>query len=98
MIHRSSPRPLARALDGLADRLAPATTLARVQRVWPRIVAALPAAAEGTPTALREGVLSVSCSASVYAHELHLVGDDVIAALNGALGEEVVQALRVRTR
>jgi predicted nucleic acid-binding Zn ribbon protein len=96
-VSRSAPRPLTFALDGLTERLAPATTLARVQRVWPRVAAALPAAAEGTPAALRDGVLAVTCSASVYAHELHLIGDDVVAALNGALGEEAVRALRART-
>jgi predicted nucleic acid-binding Zn ribbon protein len=96
-LHRRSPRPLAKALDGLATRLEPATTLARVQRCWPRLVTALPAAAEGTPVALRDGTLTIACTASVYAHELHLIADDLTAALNGALGEEVVNTLRVRT-
>lgn len=50
------------------------------------------------PTALRDGVLTLTCSASVYAQELHLMGEDLIAAVNGALGEEAVSALRVRTR
>ena len=66
-------------------------------RCWPQVARALPVAAEGTPVALRDGTLTVACTASVYAHELHLIADDLIAALNGALGEEVVQKLRVRT-
>jgi predicted nucleic acid-binding Zn ribbon protein len=96
-LHRRAPRPFATALEGLASRLEPATTLARVQRSWPRVSTALPVAAEGAPVALRDGTLTVACTASVYAHELHLIADDLIAALNGALGEEVVKTLRVRT-
>lgn len=94
--HRRSPRPVSLALDALSQRLQPASTLARVQAVWPRVVAALPAAAEANPSALRDDVLSVRCSAAVYAQELHLAADDLIAALNGALGEELVRSLRVR--
>jgi predicted nucleic acid-binding Zn ribbon protein len=96
--HRRAPRRLALAVDGLAERLTPATTLARVQAQWPRVVAALPLAAEGEPCALRDGVLTLRCSASVYAQELHLVGDDLVAAINGALAEPAVQSLRVRAR
>jgi predicted nucleic acid-binding Zn ribbon protein len=95
-VHRGAPRKVAMAVEGLAERLTPMTTLARVQAQWPRVVAALPVAAEGEPCALRDGVLTVRCSASVYAQELHLVGEDLIAAINGALAEPAVQALRVR--
>jgi predicted nucleic acid-binding Zn ribbon protein len=95
--HRRSPRPLAFAVEGLAERLTPPGALARVQAVWPRIRTALPVAAEGEPVALRDGVLTVRCNASVYAQELQLTGDDLIAAVNGAVGELMVQALRVRS-
>jgi predicted nucleic acid-binding Zn ribbon protein len=85
------------ALEGLVEDLAPATPLARVQRCWPQLVTALAVAGEAAPTMMRDGVLTVTCTASVYAHELHLMTGDVIAALNAALGEEVVEALRVRS-
>jgi predicted nucleic acid-binding Zn ribbon protein len=96
--HRRTPRPLAGALESLADRLAPVTTLARAQRVWPEAARALPAAAGGSPTAMRDGVLTVTCSSSVWAQELQWMADDLIACLNGLLGEEVVRELRLRAR
>jgi len=38
---RRAPRPLASAITDLADRLAPKTPLADVQRVWPAAVGAV---------------------------------------------------------
>jgi predicted nucleic acid-binding Zn ribbon protein len=95
--HRGAPRRVALAVEGLAERLEPTTALARVQAQWPRVVTALPVAAEGEPCGLRDGVLTLRCSASVYAQELYLLGEDLIAAINGALGEPAVQTLRVRS-
>ena len=95
-MRRSAPRPLSEAIDGLAHGLAPATTLARVQELWGR--AAGPAiAAAAAPTAERDGVLTVSCCASVWAQELDLMSDDLVARLNAALGGERIRALRCRT-
>lgn len=94
--HRLAPRRLGLAVGGLAERLTPATPLARVQEVWPRVAASLPAAAEADAAAVRDGTLTLRCSAAVYAQELHLAGEDLIAAVNGALGEGVVRELRVR--
>ena len=92
---RVAPRPLTDALAELTGRLAPASTLARVQELWPR--AAGPAiAAHATPVAERDGVLSVSCDASVWAQELDLMADELIAALNEALGADTVRELRCR--
>ena len=52
--------------------LAPATTLARVQEIWER--AAGPAiAAAARPTAERDGILTVTCEAAVWAQELDLM-------------------------
>ena len=69
--HEKTPPPArsSLALDGLTATLAPATTLARVQEVWER--AAGPAiAAAARPTAERDGVLTVTCEAAVWAQEL----------------------------
>ena len=96
--HRGAPRRVAVAVDRLAERLTPMTELARVQAAWPSVCNALPMAAEGDPCALRDRVLTVRCSASVYAQELQLAGEDLIVAVNGALGESAVSALRVRAR
>lgn len=93
---RPAPRPLALALRGLASSLAPASTLARVQEVWEE-VAGPAIAASASPTAERVGVLTVTCSAAVWAHELDLMAEELIARLNRALGAEKIRALRCQT-
>jgi predicted nucleic acid-binding Zn ribbon protein len=90
---RPEPRPLSQAIAALADRLAPQTTLAEIQRVWPAVVGPV-IAAQAEPTSEREGVLRVPCSAAVWAQELDLMGPELVARLNAALGAEAVGALR----
>jgi predicted nucleic acid-binding Zn ribbon protein len=93
---RLAPRPLSRALEQLTGALAPASTLARVQEVWTGVAGpALAAAAR--PTAERDGVLSVTCEASVWAQELDLMSAELIERLNAALGGERIRQLRCRT-
>jgi predicted nucleic acid-binding Zn ribbon protein len=95
-VRRPAPRPLTAALDGLALALAPATTLARVQQVWePTAGPAIAAAAR--PTAERDGVLTVTCDAAVWAQELHLMAGDLVPALNAAIGAQAIRELRCRT-
>jgi predicted nucleic acid-binding Zn ribbon protein len=95
-VRRAAPRSLSAALQGLTSTLAPATTLARVQQVWER--AAGPAiAVAARPTAEREGVLTVTCDAAVWAQELDLMAGELIARLNAALGGEPIRELRCRT-
>ncbi|HTU79459.1 MAG TPA: DUF721 domain-containing protein [Solirubrobacteraceae bacterium] len=92
---RRAPRPLAVAVQELTGAIAPAGTLARVQELWDR--AAGPAiAAAARPTGERDGVLTVSCEAAVWAQELDLMSAELIARLNGALGAERVRELRCR--
>ena len=94
MTHRRrAPRPASLAVGALADRLAPATVLAEVQRVWPS-VAGPAIAAEATPTGERGGTLTITCRSAVWAQELDLMGPDLVARLNVALGRDVVVALR----
>jgi predicted nucleic acid-binding Zn ribbon protein len=95
-VSRLVPRPLSAALSELTQRLAPASTLARVQELWPR-VAGDAIAAHATPVAERDGVVTVICEASVWAQELDLMADDLVAALNGADGSIAVRELRCRT-
>jgi predicted nucleic acid-binding Zn ribbon protein len=93
---RSAPRPLSAALEGLAASLSPASTLARVQVAWER--AAGPAiAAAATPTAERDGVLTVTCAAAVWAQELELMAPVLLERLNRALSGEPLHKLRCRT-
>ncbi len=93
---RTAPRPFSLALEGLTATIAPSTPLARVQEAWDRAAGAA-IAREARPTAERSGTLTVTCSASVWAQELTLMASDLIARLNGALGEELVRELRCRT-
>jgi hypothetical protein len=91
--YRNGPRAMTWALDSLRDDLAPPTVLASVQRVWPDVVG--PAiAAEAAPIGERGGVLTVSCSAAVWAQELDLMGPAIIERLNGRLGGSAIGRLR----
>jgi predicted nucleic acid-binding Zn ribbon protein len=93
---RIAPRPLSTALEALASTLAPATTLARVQEIWDRTVGPAIASA-ARPTAERNGILTVTCAASVWAQELDLMSGELVVNLNAALGEEAIRDLRCRT-
>ena len=93
---RIAPRPISSALGALTATLAPATTLARVQEIWEGAVG--PAiAAEASPTAERDGILTVTCAAAVWAQELDLMAGELIPNLNAALGEQAIRELRCRT-
>jgi predicted nucleic acid-binding Zn ribbon protein len=95
-VRRRAPRPLTAALDGLTATLAPVTTLARVQQAWE--LATGPAIASAArPTGERDGVLTVTCDAAVWAQELHLMAGDLVPALNAAIGAEAIRELRCRT-
>jgi len=92
-VRRRDPRPASAAIAALADGLAPATTLAGVQRVWPDVVGDV-VAAQADPTAERDGVLTVTCASAVWAQELDLMGPDLVARLNAELGASEVRSLR----
>jgi predicted nucleic acid-binding Zn ribbon protein len=91
--YRASPRTLGGAFERLADDLAPQTLLAEVQRVWPATVGTA-IAAEAEPTSERAGVVTISCSASVWAQELDLMAPRIIPRLNAALERGQLQRLR----
>ncbi len=95
-MRRLAPRPLGHALGDLTAAIAPVTTLARVQAVW-RDVAGEAVAREALPTSERDGILTVTCRASVWAQELALMSEELLARLNGALGDELLRELRCRT-
>ena len=93
---RIAPRTLGPALGRLSQELAPATPLARIQEAWPQ--AAGPAiAAACRPAAEHDGLLTVVCEAAVWAQELELMSDELVARLNAATGGDTVRALRCRT-
>jgi predicted nucleic acid-binding Zn ribbon protein len=95
-VRKPAPRSLAVALEELGSALAPATTLARVQEVWPDATGAAIAAA-AHPAAERDGVLTVICEAAVWTQELTLMQDDLLARINAELGAGTIRELRCRT-
>ena len=95
-MRRHQPRPVGHAISALADRLAPQTPLAEVQRVWEAAVGTV-VAAQAEPTGEREGVLVVTCSSAVWAQELDLMAPDLVDRLNALLNADRVRGLRCRT-
>ena len=67
-----------------------------MQEVWERATGPAIAAA-ARPTAERDGVLTVSCEAAVWAQELDLMAGELVPRLNAALGAEAIRELRCRT-
>ncbi len=96
MRHRFAPRRAGGATGAvgrLVRELQPASLLAEVQRVWPTVVG--PAlAARATPTAARDGVVTVTCESAVWAHELTLMSGELIGLLDVRLGAGTVRQLR----
>jgi predicted nucleic acid-binding Zn ribbon protein len=91
--YRRSPRAVALPLDRIRDELAPQTLLADAQRAWPGAVGAT-IAAEARPTAERGGMLTVACSASVWAQELDLMAPSILPRLNARLRAGEITRLR----
>jgi predicted nucleic acid-binding Zn ribbon protein len=94
--YRRSPRRLAVAIGQVRDGLEPDSLLAEVQRVWRDAVGPM-IAVEAEPTGERGGVVTVSCSASVWAQELDLMGPVIVENLNRALRIGRVSRLRCVT-
>ncbi len=93
MTRRRAPRPLALAIEALTGRLAPATLLGDVQRVWEQ--AAGPAIAkEAAPVSERAGTVTLECSSAVWMQEIDLMGPGLVAQLNELLGGERVAGVR----
>jgi predicted nucleic acid-binding Zn ribbon protein len=90
---RRSPRPIGLALEMERRRWAPETLLAEVQRVWSEAVGTV-IAAEAKPSHERAGVLTISCSASVWAQELDLMAPTIVERLNAILRSERITRLR----
>ena len=92
-MRRRDPRPVGHAVAALADRLAPQTLLAEVQRVWGQAVGEV-VAAQAEPTGERDGVLVVTCASAVWAQELDLMAPDLVQRLNRLIDAGPVRALR----
>jgi predicted nucleic acid-binding Zn ribbon protein len=90
---RRDPRPLAFALERMQNDLAPQTLLASAQLAWREVVGEA-IAAQATPSAERGGVLTVSCSGSVWAQELDLMSATIVERLNESLDDGRITRLR----
>jgi len=90
---RRAPRPLGIAIEQLTARLAPATLLGDVQRVWEG--AAGPAIARAaSPVSERGGIVTLECSSAVWMAEIDLMSPALVARVNEALGGERLTGLR----
>lgn len=92
-MRRRAPRPLSVAVAALTERLAPATLLADIQRVW-EAAAGPVIAREASPLSERDGVVTLLCSSAVWMQEIDLMGPVLVAALNGALGSDRLRGVR----
>ena len=99
-MRRPGPRHLSGVIAEFRAEAAPDTVLARVQAAWPQVAGAV-VAAEAAPVAERTGTLTLTCRSAAWAHELSLVGPDLLRRLNAALepsGSGPLKDLRVGTR
>jgi predicted nucleic acid-binding Zn ribbon protein len=87
MPSRRAPRPLAAALNATLGEVEPETLLASVQTVWAGVVGEA-IAAEATPVAEREGVVTVACDSATWAQELDLLSGQILAQLRSELPSE----------
>lgn len=97
MSRRPAPRPAAGALRAALDRAAPKTRLAAAQAVWADAVGERVAAA-AEPVSESGGTLVLACSDPVWAQELDLMQEQLLARLRERLGERAPQALRFRAK
>jgi predicted nucleic acid-binding Zn ribbon protein len=95
MRRRRGPVRAGGAIATLVDGLAPVSGLAALQRAWPEVVGEA-LAAQAHPSSERAGVVTVTCSSSVWAQELTLMAPELAGRLNAALGPDVVRELRFR--
>ncbi|MEJ7796994.1 MAG: DUF721 domain-containing protein [Solirubrobacteraceae bacterium] len=81
------------ALESLTARLAPATLLGEVQRVW-EAAAGPQIAQQATPVSEREGTVTLRCASATWMQEIELMGPVLAEQLNELLGGDRVTAVR----
>ena len=85
-------------MEQLRRDLAPPTLLAKVQDCWDRAVGAT-VSGQASPTAERDGVVTVSCRSAVWSAELSMLSGSLLEQLNRVLPEGVeVRGLKFVTR
>ena len=96
MTHRRAPRPASAGLRAALEQAAPKTRLAAVQGAWVATVGERIAAVT-EPVSEAAGTVIVACSDSVWADELDLMQEQLLARLRDRLGERAPERLRFRT-
>ncbi len=96
MSRRRAPRPATGALRAALDLAAPRTRLAATQAVWAETVGERVAAAAAADFRKRRNAAR-RCSDPVWAQELDLMQEQLLARLRERLGEQAPQSLRFRT-
>lgn len=92
-LYRRIPRQIGTPLERLTRDWEPDSVLAEVQRIWEGVVGEA-IAQEARPVGERTGVVTVACSASVWAQELDLMAPDIVESLNRGLRRGRVRRLR----
>jgi predicted nucleic acid-binding Zn ribbon protein len=90
---RRAPRQLGDSLARVVARSAPQTLLAEVQAAWPAACGAAIASAS-EPVTERQGAVTIACASGAWAQELELMQDDLLARLEGVVGEGRITGLR----
>jgi len=90
------PQPLASATRDVAKKQGWSSRVAEgaVFGQWPTVVGAH-IAEHATPTALRDGVLSVTAESTAWATQLRLIQAQVLAKIAAEVGDGVVSSLRI---
>jgi predicted nucleic acid-binding Zn ribbon protein len=95
MSRRRAPRPAASPQRRPLGEAAPRTVLAAVQAAWAETVGER-VAAVAEPVSERAGTVTVRCLDPVWAEELELRQEQLLARLRDRLGERAPQTLRFR--
>jgi predicted nucleic acid-binding Zn ribbon protein len=93
--HRRVPRPAGEGLRAALERAAPKTRLAAVQGAWAATVGDR-IAAVAEPVSEAAGTVTVACSDPVWADELDLMQEQLVARLRDRLGDRAPECLRFR--
>lgn len=90
------PQPVGRAARDLAASRgwSPKVAEGEVFARWPTVVGEQ-IAGHARPTALRDGVLHISAESTAWATQLRMVQAQLLATITAAVGEGVVEGLRI---
>jgi len=90
---RGRERKISGAIQRLVAEIAPQDPVTLIRMAWPKVVGDL-IAKETYPSSLRGGILTITCSSSVWAQELDLLSRKVLERLADEFGNSPAQRLR----